>query len=134
MSHKGKIFSHKWKIISHKRIPVGLESDNRDIIFTFLLQTDPTNGNFCPSNGYVRPFVGVRLRSTDSVDSHIVSHLWDSGFFIRTIFAHRVMNHSSPNLVYVLTVPLQKICAGACHCSVTTIGVQSGDAKLFEHP
>ncbi len=44
---------------------MGLESENRDIIFTFLLQTDPTmdptNGNLCPSNGYVCPFDGVRL-------------------------------------------------------------------------
>ncbi len=59
--HKGKIIYHERKIISHKRINVGLESDKRDIIFTLLLQTDPTNGNFCPSNGFVRPLDGVRL-------------------------------------------------------------------------
>ncbi len=40
---------------------MGLESDYRDIIFTFLLQTDPTNGNFCPSNRYICPFDGVCL-------------------------------------------------------------------------
>ncbi len=93
-------------MISHKRIPVGLESDNWDIIFTFLLQmdptTDPTNGNetFVPqTNRYVHltesvyiTFNGLRLhyiQRTPLTTIHIVSHLWDSVFFKWTIFAHR---------------------------------------------
>ncbi len=68
---------------------MGLESDKRDIIFTFVLQTDPTNGNFCASNipqmetfvpqtdTYVRVTESVYITFNDSVDSHIVSHLWD---------------------------------------------------------
>ncbi len=57
----------------------GLRMQQMGNSFTFLLQTDPTHGNFCPSNGYVCPFdrVMLTLHSTDSVDSEIVSHLWD---------------------------------------------------------
>ncbi len=46
----------------------------------------------------------------------------------------KIMNCSSPNLVYTLTIPSQKICAQKHRCGFTTVHVQSGDAKLFEHP
>ncbi len=45
-----------------------------------------------------------------------------------------IMNRSSPNLVYTLTIPSQKIWTRAWCCSVTTTSVQNSDTKLFEHP
>ncbi len=44
---------------------------------------------------------------------------------------HGTMNSSSPNLVYILTIPSQKIWAEARHRSITTTCIRSSNAKLL---